>query len=123
MTAIAFGGLHSVLCSISAALIGGSQCGCVHLQLYAWLLFVIALLPVSFIPARAGFVLYLPFAGMALYVAVCLVRFKEASPLGFAKAVEAARHSVEILFSLERITECDCYRAGDGVQRGAARQP
>jgi UDP-glucose:(heptosyl)LPS alpha-1,3-glucosyltransferase len=46
-----------------------------------------------------------------------LVRFKESSPLAFAKAVAAARHSVEILFSLERILECDCYRAGDGVHR------
>ncbi len=39
--------------------------------------FVIALLPVSFIPARLGFVLYLPLAGLALFGAVCLVRFKE----------------------------------------------
>src|SRR5258708_25134777 len=46
-----------------------------------------------------------------------LVRFKESSPLAFAKAVAAARHSVEILFSLERILECDCYRAGDGVHQ------
>lgn len=47
----------------------------------AWfglLFFVITVLPVSFIPARLGFVLYLPLAGMALYVAVVLVRFKEA---------------------------------------------
>ena len=51
-----------------------------------------------------------------------LVRFKESSPLGFANAVAAARHSVEILFSLERILECDCYRAGDGVHRGMARE-
>jgi hypothetical protein len=46
----------------------------------AWfglLFFVIALLPVSFIPARLGFVLYLPLAGLALYAAVCLLRFKE----------------------------------------------
>jgi hypothetical protein len=45
---------------------------------FGLLFFIIALLPVSFIPARLGFVLYLPLAGMALYVAVCLVRFKEA---------------------------------------------
>ena len=46
----------------------------------AWfglLFFAITLLPVSFIPARLGFVLYLPLAGLALYAAVCLVRFKE----------------------------------------------
>src|ERR1700739_3817285 len=46
-----------------------------------------------------------------------LVRFKESSPLGCASAVAAARRWVEILFSLERIIECDCYRAGDGVHR------
>jgi hypothetical protein len=39
--------------------------------------FVIALLPVSFIPARVGFVLYLPLAGIALATAVCVVRFKD----------------------------------------------
>jgi hypothetical protein len=39
--------------------------------------FVITLLPVSFIPARLGFVLYLPLAGLALAAAVCLVRFKQ----------------------------------------------
>ena len=39
--------------------------------------FFITLLPVSFIPARLGFVLYLPLAGLALYASVCLVRFKE----------------------------------------------
>jgi hypothetical protein len=39
--------------------------------------FAITVLPVSFIPTRLGFVLYLPLAGLALYVAVCLVRFKE----------------------------------------------
>jgi UDP-glucose:(heptosyl)LPS alpha-1,3-glucosyltransferase len=46
-----------------------------------------------------------------------LVRFKGSSPVGFAKAVASAGHKVEILFSLERILECDCYRAGDGVHR------
>ena len=38
---------------------------------------MICLLPVSFVEARLGFVLYLPLAGMALYAAVCLVRFKD----------------------------------------------
>jgi Glycosyltransferase len=46
-----------------------------------------------------------------------LVRFKESAPLAFSQAVQAARNSVEILFSLERIESCDCYRAGDGVHR------
>jgi len=47
----------------------------------AWfglLFFVIALLPVSFVTARLGFVLYLPLAGLALYAAVGLVRVKDA---------------------------------------------
>jgi hypothetical protein len=44
---------------------------------FGLLYFVIALLPVSFVPARLGFVLYLPLAGLALSAAVCLVRFKE----------------------------------------------
>jgi len=44
---------------------------------FGLLFFAITLLPVSFIPARLGFVLYLPLAGLALYAAVCLVRFKE----------------------------------------------
>jgi hypothetical protein len=46
----------------------------------AWfglLFFVIALLPVSFITPRAGFVLYLPLAGIALYAAAGLVRIKD----------------------------------------------
>jgi hypothetical protein len=46
----------------------------------AWfglLFFVIALLPVSFVDSRLGFVLYIPLAGMALYAAVCLVRIKD----------------------------------------------
>jgi UDP-glucose:(heptosyl)LPS alpha-1,3-glucosyltransferase len=46
-----------------------------------------------------------------------LVRLKESTPLGFSNAVQQSRHSVEILFSLERIESCDCYRAGDGVHR------
>jgi UDP-glucose:(heptosyl)LPS alpha-1,3-glucosyltransferase len=46
-----------------------------------------------------------------------LVRLKESAPLAFSKAVQAVRHNVEVLFSLERIESCDCYRAGDGVHR------
>jgi hypothetical protein len=48
-----------------------------RLMWFGLLFFVIALLPVSFIPARVGFVLYTPLAGLALYGAVCLVRFKD----------------------------------------------
>lgn len=48
-----------------------------RVALFGFLFFAITVLPVSFIPARLGFVLYLPLAGLALYVAVCLVRLKE----------------------------------------------
>ena len=44
---------------------------------FGLLFFVIGLLPVSFVEARLGFVLYLPLAGMALFAAVCLVRIKD----------------------------------------------
>jgi hypothetical protein len=49
-----------------------------RVALFGFLFFAITVLPVSFIPARLGFVLYLPLAGLALFGAVCLVRFKEA---------------------------------------------
>ena len=55
---------------------------------FGLLFFVIALLPVSFIPARLGFVLYLPLAGLALYGAVCLVRFKESLCRLFSRGIE-----------------------------------
>ena len=48
-----------------------------RVALFGLLFFAVTALPVCFIPARLGFVLYLPFAGLALYAAVCLVRFKE----------------------------------------------
>jgi hypothetical protein len=48
-----------------------------RVALFGLLFFAVAALPVSFIPARLGFVLYMPFAGLALYAAVCLVRFKQ----------------------------------------------
>jgi hypothetical protein len=57
---------------------------------FGLLFFVITLLPVSFIPARLGFVLYLPFAGLALYAAVCLVRFKESLSRLFLEALGAS---------------------------------
>src|SRR4051812_20481436 len=39
------------------------------------------------------------------------------NPRGFADAMEKARmgHSLDLLFSLERVWSCDLYRAGDGV--------
>ncbi|MBV8377962.1 MAG: glycosyltransferase family 4 protein [Verrucomicrobia bacterium] len=46
-----------------------------------------------------------------------LVRSDAASPLRFAKQIEDSRRSDQILFSLDRILKCDCYRAGDGVHK------
>jgi hypothetical protein len=46
-------------------------------MLFGLLFFQITLLPVSFVSARAGFVLYLPIAGLALYFAVLLVWIKD----------------------------------------------
>ncbi len=44
---------------------------------FGLLFFPIALLPVSFTPTRLGYVLYLPLAGLALYVAAFLVGIKD----------------------------------------------
>jgi UDP-glucose:(heptosyl)LPS alpha-1,3-glucosyltransferase len=57
-----------------------------------------------------------------------LIRSEALSPLRFAKAIQAGRRPDEILFSLDRILRCDCYRAGDGVhkvwlERRAAHEP
>lgn len=46
-----------------------------------------------------------------------LIRLSAPTPLRFAKAVQDSRQSDEILFSLDRIMSCDCYRAGDGVHK------
>jgi UDP-glucose:(heptosyl)LPS alpha-1,3-glucosyltransferase len=46
-----------------------------------------------------------------------VIRADASSPLQFAKAVQDCRRPDEILFSLERILQCDCYRAGDGVHK------
>ena len=46
-----------------------------------------------------------------------LVRFKASTPWLFAQEIQKRRASGEILFSLDRVFECDCYRAGDGVHR------
>ena len=44
---------------------------------------------------------------------------KGRSPIEFADALETAepKSKCDILFSLERVWSCDCYRAGDGVHR------
>ncbi|HYY30882.1 MAG TPA: glycosyltransferase family 4 protein [Chthoniobacterales bacterium] len=46
-----------------------------------------------------------------------LVQVTGSSPLQFAKAVQSARQPEEMLYSLERLLQCDCYRAGDGVHK------
>ena len=46
-----------------------------------------------------------------------VVRLKASTPIRFANAVRRQRDPDSLLFSLERIWECDCYRAGDGVHR------
>ena len=46
-----------------------------------------------------------------------LIRCRPSSPLRFATAVQQARQPDEVLFSLDRILQCDCYRAGDGVHK------
>jgi hypothetical protein len=45
--------------------------------LFAWLVILIATLPVSFIPDRAGFVLYVPYAGWTLYCSLVLVKLQD----------------------------------------------
>jgi hypothetical protein len=65
---------------------------------FGLLFFVVTLLPVSFVTARLGFVLYLPLAGLALYAAVCLVRVKEVlcSPIPGLAAARPATASVAL---------------------------
>ncbi|MBV9674084.1 MAG: glycosyltransferase family 4 protein [Verrucomicrobia bacterium] len=46
-----------------------------------------------------------------------LVRIAAQEPVRFADELRKKRNAEEILFSLERIWECNCYRAGDGVHR------
>jgi hypothetical protein len=46
-------------------------------MLFAWLIIVIATLPVSFLPYRGGFVLYVSYAGWALYGSLLLVRLQD----------------------------------------------
>ena len=46
-----------------------------------------------------------------------LVRSETSSPLRFAQTVQECRQPDEILFSLDRVLQCDCYRAGDGLHK------
>jgi UDP-glucose:(heptosyl)LPS alpha-1,3-glucosyltransferase len=46
-----------------------------------------------------------------------LVRLKPSSPLHFAQSLQERRKPDETLFSLDRVLQCDCYRAGDGLHK------
>lgn len=46
-----------------------------------------------------------------------LMRFKVSTPWDFAHEIQRNQKPGEILFSLDRVFACDCYRAGDGVHR------
>jgi len=46
-----------------------------------------------------------------------LVRVKASTPWDFAQEIQRVRRPGEMLFSLDRVFACDCYRAGDGVHR------
>jgi UDP-glucose:(heptosyl)LPS alpha-1,3-glucosyltransferase len=46
-----------------------------------------------------------------------LVHLEGCSPLQFAQELADRTTAGELLFSLERILKCDCYRAGDGVHQ------
>jgi len=79
---------------------------------FGLLFFVIALLPVSFVTVRLGFVLYLPLAGLALYAAVCLVRMKDrlrAFVPSFG-AVSAEHASVGLFIAVAVIMSVISYR-------------
>jgi hypothetical protein len=45
--------------------------------IFAWLLLFLPALPVSFLPYRGGYVLYVSYAGWVLYAAVCLVLMED----------------------------------------------
>ncbi len=44
-------------------------------------------------------------------------RIPTKSPLGFAHQLQGMKKDVDCVFSMERIFECDVYRAGDGVHQ------
>lgn len=46
-----------------------------------------------------------------------LVHMTGSTPFQFAKAIQSARQPDETLYSLDRLLQCDCYRAGDGVHK------
>ncbi len=46
-----------------------------------------------------------------------IIQLHTTSPAGFDTQVRAARARCDVLFSLERLSACDVYRAGDGVHR------
>lgn len=46
-----------------------------------------------------------------------LIRLKASTPMRFAQMLQESLRSDEIVFSLDRVLKCDCYRAGDGVHK------
>jgi len=46
-----------------------------------------------------------------------LIRLKAATPMRFAQMFQQSFRNDEVIFSLDRVLKCDCYRAGDGVHK------
>ncbi len=79
---------------------------------FGLLFFVIGLLPVSFVDTRLGFVMYLPYAGMALYAAVCVVRIKDGlrDVIPGFRAISAERASIGLFIVTAVIMSLTAYR-------------
>lgn len=70
-----------------------------RLMWFGLLFFQITLLPVSFVSAREGFVLYLPLAGLALYFATLLVWIKDQLLAANPKLLPSSELAVILLFA------------------------
>lgn len=46
-----------------------------------------------------------------------LIRLKASTPMRFAQILQELLQGDELVFSLDRVLKCDCYRAGDGVHK------
>jgi UDP-glucose:(heptosyl)LPS alpha-1,3-glucosyltransferase len=46
-----------------------------------------------------------------------LIRLKASTPMRFARILQESLRSDEVVFSLDRVLKCDCYRAGDGIHK------
>ncbi len=79
---------------------------------FGLLFFLIGLLPVSFVDTRLGFVMYLPYAGMALYAAVCLVRIKDwlCTTIPSFQAISAERVSIGLFIITAIIMSVIAYK-------------